>query len=74
MQAPKEMVLSSSQRSVISFGVVTEERQKSTNKRLTSRKYMGECRWWSMMIRSTTKKSPTTVMRYSTENGIERKT
>jgi hypothetical protein len=44
MQPPKEMVLLSFRRSVISLGVVTEERQKSINDRLANRKYMGEWR------------------------------
>ena len=44
MQLPKEMVLLSFRKSVVSLGVVTEEKQKSTNERLAKRKYIGEWR------------------------------
>ena len=63
MQPSKEMVLLSFRKSVVSLGVVIEERQKSTNERLAKRKYIGEWRWESVMIKNEMKRLPMTVIR-----------
>lgn len=60
---PKEMVLCSLRKSVIILGVITEERQKSMKERLANRKYIGEWRWRSEIIRSTVKLLPKMVIK-----------
>ena len=68
MQPPKEIVLFSLTKSVIILGVVTEESHISTKDRLANKKYMGECRRGSVMIKIMMTIFPDTMIKYSIQN------
>ena len=63
MQPLKEIVLFSLTKSVIILGVVTEQSHISTKERLANKKYMGECRWGSVMIKIMMAMFPNTMIR-----------
>lgn len=63
MHPAKEMVLFSLRKSVIILGVVTEESHISIKDRLANKKYIGECRWGSVVIKARMTIFPETMRR-----------
>ena len=63
MHPAKEMVFFSLKKSMIILGVVFEESNISTKDRLANKKYMGECRWGSVVIKARMTIFPETMRR-----------
>ena len=68
----KEMVWLLSTWLASTLGTVVEEKQVSTKDRLQRKKYMGMCRWESMLMARRMSRFPRTVARYMVRKSRKR--